>query len=246
MEIKNSVAIVTGAASGIGAATAQLLIEAGAKVALLDKQPNSAKQGLVISCDITDEKSTEAALKQIEEQLGIARICINCAGILKTGRIVGKKGPYPLSDFKQILEVNLIGTYNMMRLTAARMATLEPLGESNERGVIINTASIAGIEGQVGQTAYSASKGGIIALTLPAARDLAPLGIRVVAIAPGLFDTPILSNLTPTALDELVANIPFPKRLGNPREYAKLAQHIIDNPLINGEIIRLDGGLRLP
>lgn len=251
MEIKHCAAVITGGASGMGAATAKKLALAGAKVAILDLNHELANKvaneinGIAIACDVTNEKSVEDALKQATEQHGIARICINCAGIATAGRIVGKKGPLPLADFRKVIEINLIGTFNLMRLTAAQMMALEPIGESKERGVIINTASIAAFEGQIGQAAYSASKGGIIGLTLPAAREFAQFGIRVLTIAPGLFDTPLFAGISEEVRQSLTAAIPFPKRLAYPEEYAKLALHIIDNVMLNGEVIRLDGALRM-
>jgi NAD(P)-dependent dehydrogenase (short-subunit alcohol dehydrogenase family) len=251
MELNNCVAIVTGGASGMGAATAKRLSAGGAKVAILDLNIETghklAKEinGIALSCDITDEKSIETALLHVAQQFSPARICINCAGIISAGRIVGKNGPLPLATFRKVIEVNLIGTFNVMRLAAAVMAKLSPIGDSEERGVIINTASIAAIEGQIGQAAYSASKAGVAGLTLPAAREFAPFGIRVVTIAPGLIDTPMFSQLTSDVRQSLAASVPFPKRLGLADEYAKLALHIIDNVLINGTLIRLDGALRM-
>lgn len=251
MEIKNSVAIVTGGASGMGAATARMLSKAGAKVAIFDLNMDLAEKiakeinGIAVSCNVTQSESVETAVKQVEEKLGVARICINCAGIVKGKRMVGKEGPMPLEEFKQVIEVNLIGTFNVMRVVANAMTHLDPLGESKERGVIINTSSIAAFEGQIGQTAYSASKGAIVGMTLPAARELAQFGIRVNAIAPGLVDTPMFEKIPPEARASLENMVPFPKRLAHPSEFAKLALHIIDNEMINGEVIRLDGAIRM-
>ncbi len=251
MEIKNSVAIVTGGASGMGAATARELHKAGAKVAIFDANRDAAKKmatairGLAVLCDVTQSESVEKAVKETEAKLGPIRICVNCAGIVQSKRMVGKEGPLSLEAFRQVIEVNLVGTFNVMRMVAAAMIPFPPWGESNERGVIINTASVAAFEGQIGQTAYSASKGGIVALTLPAARELAQFGIRVVTIAPGLVDTPMFDQLPPDARAMLADSVPFPKRLAHPEEYAKLAAHIIDNEMINGEVIRLDGALRM-
>lgn len=251
MEIKNSVAIVSGGASGMGAATAKMLAKAGAKVAIFDLNLPAAEKlaaeinGIAILCDVTQSESTQAAVQKVKEALGTARICINCAGIVKSKRMVGRDGPLPLDEFRQVIEINLVGTYNLMRLAAADMTQLEPLGESKERGIIINTASVAAFEGQIGQTAYSASKGGIVGLTLPAARELAQFGIRVVTIAPGLVDTPMFEKIPTEARSALSDMVPFPKRLAKPSEYAKLALHIIDNEMINGCIIRLDGALRM-
>jgi len=251
MDIKNCSAIVTGGASGMGAATARRLSAAGAKVAICDQNGEAATQlaqeikGIALTCDVTNEQSVAKALQEVKEQHGAARICINCAGIVSAGRIVGKKGPLSLDIFRKVIEVNLIGTFNVMRLVAVDMMELELMGDSLERGVIINTASIAAIEGQLGQAAYSASKGGVASLTLPAAREFAQFSIRVVTIAPGLIDTPLFAALSPEVRHSLASSVPFPKRLGFPDEYAKLALHIIDNTLINGEIIRLDGALRM-
>ena len=252
MEINNCAALVSGGASGMGAATARALSAAGAKVALLDVNLNSAEKiakeihGIAIACDVTDAKSVEDAVQRAHSEIGIARICINCAGIVQSKRMVGKTGPLPLADFEQVIKVNLIGTFNLMRIAAAAMMQSDPVGPSNERGVIINTASVAAFEGQIGQTAYSASKGGIVGLTLPAARELAQFGIRVVTIAPGLVDTPMFDKIPDEARAALAASVPFPKRLANPNEFAKLALHIVDNEMLNGVVIRLDGALRLP
>lgn len=249
MDIKNCAAIISGGASGMGAATARMLSQAGAKVAIFDLDVEAAKQlaaeidGIGISCDVTKPESVEAALQEAETKQGIARICINCAGIVKGRRILSQKGPMPLEEFREIIDVNLIGTFNLMRLVANSMQKLEPI--ETERGVIINTASIAAFEGQIGQSAYSASKGGIVSLTLPAARELAQFGIRVMTIAPGLVDTPMLQNIPEEARTALIENVPFPHRLAKPDEFAKLVSHIIDNPMLNGEVIRLDGALRM-
>jgi NAD(P)-dependent dehydrogenase (short-subunit alcohol dehydrogenase family) len=251
MEIKNYVAIVTGGASGMGAATAKQLSMAGAKVAIWDMNKDAANKlaqeinGIAVHCDVTDAESIENAIQQTENQLGSIRICVNCAGIITRGRIVNKKGPISLDEFRKTIEVNLIGTFNVMRLVAEKMSHLEPINSSDERGVIINTASVAAFEGQIGQAAYSASKGGITSLTLPAARELAQFGIRVVAIAPGIVATAMLAEIPETTRQALIETVPFPKRLGHPDEYAKLALHIIDNVMLNGCVIRLDGALRL-
>jgi len=251
MELNHSAALISGGASGMGAATARLLSAAGVKVAVLDLNYDAAKkiateiQGVAIACDVSNAQSVEAAVQEAQSLQGPARICINCAGIVKGKRMVGKEGPMPLDEFRQVIEINLIGTFNLMRVAAAAMINLEPLGESGERGVIINTASVAAYEGQIGQTAYSASKGGVVGMTLPAARELAQFGVRVVTIAPGLIDTPMFEKLSPEARSSLAEAVPFPKRLGRPEEFAKLAYHIIENTMINGEVIRLDGGLRM-
>lgn len=250
MDIKNCVAIVSGGASGMGAATATLLSQAGAKVAIFDMNLDKARamaekiQGYAFQCNVSDSESVTHAVNQVVSTLGAARICINCAGIVKARRMVNRQGPMPLEEFREVIEVNLIGTFNLMRLVAAAMQVLSPL-PTEERGVIINTASIAAFEGQIGQTAYSASKGGVVGLTLPAARELAPFGIRVVTIAPGLVDTPMFQHIPEEARAALVANVPFPHRLAKPEEFGKLVLHIIDNPMINGEVIRLDGALRM-
>lgn len=251
MDIKNCAAIITGGASGMGAATARRLSALGAKVALLDVNKEAAEivakeiGGIAVHCDVTSADSAEAALKAAEQQHGVARICINCAGIVYGKRMVGQQGPMPLDEFRKVIDINLIGTFNVMRLAAAAMTTLSPLGSSDERGVIINTASVAAFEGQIGQTAYSASKGAIVALTLPAARELGQFGVRVMTIAPGLVDTPMFEKISPEARASLSAMVPFPKRLADPSEYAMLAQQIIENPMLNGEVIRLDGALRM-
>lgn len=251
MNIKNTAAIVTGGGSGLGAATARALAKAGAKVALLDLNMQNAKQvaaeigGLAIECDVSDANSATAALEKAGLAHGPARIGINCAGIAPGKRIVGREGAMPLADFSKVININLIGTFNMLRLMAADMSKLDTLNEDGERGIIINTASIAAYEGQIGQTAYSASKGGVVSMTLPAARELARYGIRVVTIAPGIMATPMMAAMPLEVQNNLAAAIPFPKRLGQPEEYARLALHIIDNPLLNGCVIRLDGAMRL-
>lgn len=251
MDIKNSVVIITGGASGMGAAAAQLLAARGAKIAILDLNLTQAEKiaqeinGVAIQCDVSDAGNAATALTQAQTILGPARVLINCAGVAPAKRIVGRNGAMPLEDFRKVIDVNLIGSFNLLRLAAAAMSQLEPLGDAGERGVIINTASIAAFEGQIGQAAYSASKGGIVALTLPAARELAQFAIRVVAIAPGIMETPMLRNMPQEVQTSLEAMIPFPKRLGKPEEFAKLAAHIIDNAYINGEVIRLDGAIRM-
>jgi NAD(P)-dependent dehydrogenase (short-subunit alcohol dehydrogenase family) len=253
MELKNTAAIVTGAASGLGAATAKYLSQQGVRVALFDLNIDAAKklaaeiQGHAFPCDVSDAKSVEDAFAAAEKSLGEpARICINCAGIVHARRMVNKQGVMSLEEFRKVIDINLIGTFNVMRIAANNMIPLSPIGESHERGVIINTASVAAFEGQIGQLAYSASKGGVVSLTLPAARELAQFGIRVLAIAPGLVDTPMFANLTPDAKAALTTVVPFPKRLADPREFAMLVKHMIENPMLNGEVIRLDGALRLP
>lgn len=251
MEIKGVAALITGGASGMGAATARLLSQYGAKVALLDVNKEAAEKtaaeinGIALQCDVTQPESVEAAIKAAEKEHGVARICVNCAGIVHSRRMVNQQGPMPLDEFRKVIEINLIGTYNVMRLASSAMIPLPTTGSSEERGVIINTASVAAYEGQIGQTAYSSSKGGIVALTLPAARELAQFGIRVMGIAPGLVDTPMFGKIPPEARAALAAMVPFPKRLALPEEYAMLVEQIIKNPMLNGEVIRLDGALRM-
>ncbi|HZK89416.1 MAG TPA: SDR family NAD(P)-dependent oxidoreductase [Stellaceae bacterium] len=252
MEIAGHAALISGGASGLGWATAAALAAAGAKVALLDVNGAAAEAaatelgGISLACDVTSAEATERAVAAARERHGPARIVVNCAGIGRAARIVERDGkPVPLEQFKQIVEVNLIGSFNLLRLAAADMAGLDPL-EDGERGVILLTASVAAYDGQIGQAAYSASKGGIVALTLPAARELARYGVRVVAIAPGVFATPMLAGLPQPAQDSLAAGVPFPQRLGRPDEYAALALHICRNTMLNGEVIRLDGALRMP
>jgi NAD(P)-dependent dehydrogenase (short-subunit alcohol dehydrogenase family) len=250
MDIKGHAAVVTGGASGLGAATAHELARAGAKVACLDVDLDRARAvadkigGYAVHCDVTRAEEATAALAQARDTHGAARILINCAGIGPAKRIVGRDGPMPLADFARVIDINLIGTFNMMRLAAADMQGLAPLADG-ERGVIISTASVAAFEGQIGQAAYSASKGGVVALTLPAAREFAQFGIRVNAIAPGIFLTPMLAALPEDAQKSLAAAVPFPKLLGRPDQFAALVRHIVENAYINGEVIRLDGALRM-
>ena len=250
MEIKGQAAVVTGGASGLGAACARALGAAGAKVAVLDVNEKAAAEvaasinGVAAACDVADSASAEAALKQAAAAHGPARVVINCAGVGPAKRIVGRDGPMPLADYERVIRVNLIGTFNMMRLAAAAMQKLEPLADG-ERGVIVSTASVAAFEGQIGQSAYSSSKGGVAALTLPAAREFAQFGVRVLAIAPGIFGTPMLRALPQETQDSLGASVPFPKRLGSPSEFAALVMHCIRNIYLNGEVIRLDGALRM-
>jgi NAD(P)-dependent dehydrogenase (short-subunit alcohol dehydrogenase family) len=250
MDIKGHAAVVTGGASGLGAATAADLARAGAKVACLDVNIDGARAvaekigGCAVVCDVTDTAQAEAALAEARGKHGVARILINCAGIGPAKRIVGRDGPMPLGDFERVIKINLIGTFNMMRLVAADMQGMTPLADG-ERGVIVSTASVAAFEGQIGQAAYASSKGGVAALTLPAAREFAQFGIRVNAIAPGIFHTPMLFALPEEAQKSLAASVPFPKLLGRPEQFAALARHIIENTYLNGEVIRLDGALRM-
>lgn len=250
MQIKGSIAIVTGAASGLGAATAETLANAGARIAAFDLNADGAKAtaeklgGVGYGVDVSNAESVEHAVSKVVKDIGIPSILVNCAGIVHGERIVGREGPADLEAFSKVITVNLIGTFNMMRVAATAMSQNTPSG-SGERGVIINTASIAAFEGQIGQAAYAASKGGVASLTLPAARELARHGVRVASIAPGLFGTPMLMGLPDEVQESLAANTPFPKRLGDPYEYGRLAMHICENEMINGETIRIDGAVRL-
>lgn len=252
MNVEGLGAIVTGGASGLGAATAEMLARQGAKVTIFDLNADlgTAKAqeigGHFIKVDVVDESSVENALAEAEALNGKARILVNCAGIGPPAKIIGRDGKaLPLADFAKIININLVGTFNVLSKFAARIHDAEPLSEDGERGVIINTASVAAFEAQVGQPAYGASKAGIVGLTLPAAREFARYGIRVVAIAPGIFWTPLLGSLPQEAQDSLGKQIPFPSRMGRPEEYALLAASIIANPMLNGETIRLDGAIRM-
>jgi NAD(P)-dependent dehydrogenase (short-subunit alcohol dehydrogenase family) len=250
MDIAGHAAIVTGGGSGLGAATARMLAQAGAKVALLDVNAKAAAEvaididGIAIACDVTDPGATETAIGKAAADHGVARIVVNCAGVGPAKRIVGRDGPMPLGEFARVIEINLIGTFNVMRLTAAAMQALEPL-QDGERGIIVCTASVAAYEGQIGQAAYAASKAGIVGLILPAAREFAQLGVRVNGIAPGIFSTPMLHALPDAAQESLAASVPFPKLLGQPPQYAALVRHMIENRYLNGEVVRLDGALRM-
>jgi len=251
MKIQGQAALVTGGGSGLGEAVARELARLGARVAVLDVNAAGAERvaaqigGLACRCDITDTASVTAALDTAEAAHGPARMLMNIAGIGGAKRIVAKDGsPAPLEDFERVIRVNLIGTYNIIRLAAARFVKLAPL-DDGERGVMVNTASVAAFDGQVGQEAYAASKGGLVGLTLPLARDLAQWGVRVCTIAPGLFATPLMQELPAEVQASLAASIPFPKRLGKPEEFAELAAHIVANGHLNGEVIRLDGALRM-
>lgn len=234
----------------MGEATARLLAERGARVALLDRNRDVGQHvareigGVFAECDVADAASAAAAIASAARAHGVARILVNCAGIGTAGRIVGRDGPMPLDTFERVIRVNLIGTFNMMRLAAAAMSTAEPT-PSGERGVVISTASVAAYEGQVGQAAYAASKGGIVSMTLPVARELARFGIRVLTIAPGLFETPLLAGLPEETKAGLAGAIPYPSRLGTPREFADLVVAMIGNTYLNGEVVRLDGALRM-
>jgi NAD(P)-dependent dehydrogenase (short-subunit alcohol dehydrogenase family) len=253
MEIRGSTAVVTGGGSGLGEATARELVARGGRALILDLERSRGAEvakslgpaALFGAADVTDEAQVAAALDRAQAELGPLRAVVSCAGIGTPGRVVDKSGkPLELAAFRRVVEVNLIGTFNVIRLAAARMLA-NPALASGERGVIVNTASIAAYEGQIGQAAYAASKGGVVGMTLPIARDLAAAGIRVCTIAPGLFATPMLMGLPEPAREALAASIPFPPRLGDPAEYAALACHILENPMLNGEVIRLDGALRM-
>ena len=250
MDINGVPAIVTGGASGLGEATARYLASKGAKVALLDVQIDKAELvakdigGIAIQCDVTNSDSAEQALATAREAHGACGIAVNCAGIGSPARILGRDGPMSLDFFSKVIQVNLVGSFNILRLAAADMQTREANGDG-ERGVIISTASVAAFEGQIGQAAYSASKGGIVAMTLPAARELAKYGIRVLAIAPGLFMTPMMEAFSQEVQDSLAATLPFPSRLGKPEEFGRLVKDIVENPILNGEVIRIDSALRL-
>jgi 3-hydroxyacyl-CoA dehydrogenase / 3-hydroxy-2-methylbutyryl-CoA dehydrogenase len=252
MQLAESVAVITGGASGLGASTARLFARAGAKVALWDLQTEAGNalaaefgpNGLCLKTDVTNSDDVQRALTQVQEQFGGVNIVINCAGIATAERVIGRQGPLPLERFTRVIQINLIGTFNVIRLAAALMTHNTPNAEG-ERGVIITTASVAAFEGQIGQPAYAASKAGVAGMTLPIAREFASHGIRVVAIAPGVFDTPMVAGLPESAQQALSAAVPFPKRLGRPDEYAALARHIVENVMLNGATIRLDGALRM-
>ncbi|AYA24674.1 MULTISPECIES: 3-hydroxyacyl-CoA dehydrogenase [Rhodococcus] len=250
MIVNDSVAVVTGGASGLGLATVKALLNDGAQIVIIDL-PSSNGETIAkelgdrvrfVAADVTDEAAVTEAL-DVAESLGPVRVAVNCAGIGNAIKTVSKKGAFPLDAFKKVVDVNLFGTFNVIRLAAERIAKTEPI--DGERGVIINTASVAAFDGQIGQAAYSASKGGVVGMTLPIARDLASLLIRVVTIAPGLFKTPLLGSLPEEAQASLGAQVPHPARLGDPSEYGALAAHIVSNPMLNGEVIRLDGAIRM-
>jgi 3-hydroxyacyl-CoA dehydrogenase/3-hydroxy-2-methylbutyryl-CoA dehydrogenase len=252
MEVKDCIAVVTGGASGLGEACVRMLVGGGARVAILDLQEErgtalSEELGssvIFAKTDVTGEESVQTALSAAIDAFGGINVAINCAGVGDPGKLLGKKGPMPLSFFNRVVQINLIGTFNVIRLAVEKMVTNTP-NEDGEKGVIINTASVAAFDGQVGQPAYSASKAGVVGMTLPVARECADYGIRVMTIAPGLFNTPMLAMLPEAAREALGNMVPFPKRLGNPEEYAKLAEHIIENSMLNGEVIRLDGAIRM-
>lgn len=251
MEIAGQAALVTGGASGLGAATARRLAAEGAKVAILDRDIDRARtlateiDGHAMAVDVTDPASAEDAVTQAEALHGTARILVCCAGVGTPAKAVGKDGPLPLQAFAQVVSVNLTGTFNLVRLMAAKAQAADPITADGERGAIVMTASVAAFDGQIGQVAYAASKGGVAAMTLPLAREFARSGLRVVTVAPGLFLTPMLEGLPPAAQDSLAQQVPFPARLGDPSEYADLVAAICRNPMLNGEVIRLDGAIRM-
>jgi NAD(P)-dependent dehydrogenase (short-subunit alcohol dehydrogenase family) len=252
MQLENKGVLITGGASGLGGACAKLLSQSGAKVAIVDLNSEGGEKlaqelgsaAIFIKANVTEEESMQAAVQKAVDTFGSLYVTINCAGIGSAEKVLGKNGPSSLASFMKVIQVNLIGTFNTIRLASAAMASNEP-NEGGERGVIINTASVAAFDGQIGQAAYSASKGGIVGMTLPIARELARYGIRVMTIAPGIFDTPLLAGLPEPARVSLGQQVPFPPRLGRPDEYAALAKHIIENEMLNGEVIRLDGGIRM-
>ena len=252
MQLNKNIFMITGGASGLGAATAALLVEAGARVALIDLNETALQQQVAelgenargYAADIADEQQAAEAVAAAKRDFGQLHGLINCAGVAPGEKILGRNGSHGLPSFDRALRVNLLGTFNMLRLAAEVMAEGEP-NEQDERGVIINTASVAAYDGQIGQAAYAASKGGVVSMTLPAARELARHGIRVMTIAPGIFETPMMAGMTEQVRDSLAKDVPFPPRLGLPSEYAALVRHIIENPMLNGEVIRLDGALRM-
>jgi len=253
MRLQDSTFLISGGGSGLGAACARLFAESGANVVIADLNVEAGEgtaaqigpRARFARTDVTSEADVRAAIDVALDHFGGLHGAINCAGVGIAERVVGREGPHALSHFTRVVEVNLIGTFNVIRLVANALASGEPRGPDGERGVIVNTASVAAFDGQIGQAAYSASKGGVVGLTLPVARELARYGIRVVTIAPGLFDTPMLAGLPEPARQSLGQQVPFPSRLGNPAEYAALARHIVENSMLNGEVIRLDGAIRM-
>jgi len=252
MNFKETIALVTGGASGLGEACVRSIISAGGKAAILDFAMERGEKlatelgGNVVFCntDVTSEESVKAALAKAAAAFGSVNVVINCAGVGDPGKILSKKGPMPLAFFNRVVQINLIGTFNVIRLALELMVKNTPNADG-EKGVIINTASVAAFDGQIGQPAYAASKAGVVGMTLPIARECAEYGVRVMTIAPGLFNTPMLAILPEAAREALGKMVPFPQRLGSPAEYAKLARHIIENPMLNGEVIRLDGAIRM-
>ncbi len=255
MDIQNSVAVVTGGASGLGEATVERFIVGGGRVGIFDVNEERGRavaarhpgRAIFARVDVADEASVAAGLAAVRSAFGALHICVNCAGIPgHVARTVSKKGPFPLAEFKRVIEINLIGTFNVARLAAAEILKNEPIGPSGERGVIVNTASLAAFDGQMGQTAYSASKAGVVGLTLPMTRDLSQFGVRVCAIAPGLFETPMGAGVPPEVKERLIGTLEFPKRMGQPSEFAALVAHIVENAYLNGGVIRIDAGTRAP
>jgi NAD(P)-dependent dehydrogenase (short-subunit alcohol dehydrogenase family) len=243
MRIEGNTFLVAGGGSGLGAATTNMLAASGARVVVADLKGEAPEDGRFVETDVTDEDSVRSAVEEALE-LGDLRGGVNCAGIAGAEKVLGREGPHSLDSFARVVEVNLVGTFNVIRLVAEAISGNEPL-ESGERGVIVNTASVAAFDGQIGQVAYAASKGGVVSLTLPVARELADSGIRVVTIAPGIFDTPMMAGLPEDARVSLGEQVPFPSRLGKPEEYAALVGHIVENEMLNGEVIRLDGAIRM-
>jgi len=256
MDLNNKVAVVTGGASGLGLASCEQLVAQGVKVAIFDLNEEAAKaavaelgehNAIYAIVNVADEESVAAGIAAAMSAFGAIHIAVNCAGIGNAGKVLNREGqPLPMADFSKVITVNLLGSFNVARLAAAEMVKNEPLGESQERGVIVNTASVAAFDGQMGQAAYAASKGGLVGMTLPMARDLAGVGIRVNTIAPGIMGTPLLMSLPDNVKDSLTANVQFPKRLGLPSEFGDLVAHMVSNAYLNGETIRLDGGIRMP
>jgi 3-hydroxyacyl-CoA dehydrogenase / 3-hydroxy-2-methylbutyryl-CoA dehydrogenase len=253
MDIKDVVALVTGGASGLGEASIMALVKNGAKAVIIDVDTDKGEKlamniganAIFVKTDITSEADVRQAIQKAVTVFGKINVVINCAGVVNPGKLIGRKGPLPLESFNKVLQINLVGTLNVIRLAVEQMMNNTP-GEEGEKGVIINSASIAAFEGQVGQVAYSASKAGIVGMTLPIAREISDYGIRIVTIAPGIFDTPMMAGLPPAVKEDMAKTVPFPKRLGKPVEFAKMALHIIENIMINGCCIRLDGALRMP
>ena len=243
MRIEESTFLVAGGGSGLGEATVRMLVDSGARVVVADLRGEAPEGGRFVETDVTDEGSVRAAVNAALEVGGL-RGAVNCAGVASAEKVLGREGPHSLDSFANVVQINLVGTFNVIRLTAEAMVSNAP-SESGERGVIVNTASVAAFDGQIGQVAYAASKGGVVALTLPVARELAKSGIRVMTIAPGIFDTPMMAGLPEAARESLGKQVPFPSRLGKPEEYADLVKHIIENEMLNGEVIRLDGAIRM-
>jgi NAD(P)-dependent dehydrogenase (short-subunit alcohol dehydrogenase family) len=255
LDIANKVAVVTGGASGLGEGTVERIVKGGGKAVIFDLDATKGEalaarlgdNALFAKVDVADEASTQAGVAAALEKFGAIHVCVNCAGIPgRVGRVVGKQGPMPLADFEKVIRVNLIGTFNVTRLTVAEMLKNAPDPQTGERGVVINTASLAGLEGQMGQVSYAASKAGVIGMMLPLVRDLSQFGVRVLTIAPGLFETPMGAGAPPELNEKLISTLEFPKRMGQPSEFASLVAHLIENSYLNGELIRIDAGTRAP